>query len=85
MENTRRMSELSLTCSGLADLVTDYLDQALEPRRALTFETHAVFCPGCRVFVGQIRDTVTRLHTLPAEPVAAEDREELLAAYRSRE
>lgn len=78
------MSELSLTCSGLTDLVTDYLDQALDPRRALTFETHVVFCPGCRVFVGQLRDTVTRLHDLPGEPVAPAERDELLTAYRSR-
>ena len=78
------MSELSLTCSGLTDLVTDYLDHALDPRKALTFETHAVFCPGCRVFVGQLRETVSRLHALPDEPVPAAEREELLAAYRSR-
>jgi len=78
------MSELSLTCSGLADLVTDYLDQTLDPRKALTFETHAVFCPGCRVFVGQLRDTVSRLHALPDEPVPSGEREELLAAYRNR-
>jgi anti-sigma factor RsiW len=79
------VSELSLTCSGLTDLVTDYLDEALEPRRALTFETHAVFCPGCRVFLGQIRETVERLHAMPDEPVDAGERAALLAAYRSRQ
>ena len=77
------MTELSLTCSGLTELVTDYLDQSLDERRTLTFETHAVFCPGCRVFIGQIRDTVSRLHELPPEPVGADERDVLLDAYRS--
>jgi anti-sigma factor RsiW len=78
------VNELSLTCSGLTDLATDYIDGALDPRRALTFETHAVFCPGCRVFVGQIRDTVARLHGLPAEPPPTEERNAIVAAFRSR-
>ena len=77
------MNELSLTCSGLTDLVTDYIDGALDPRRALTFETHAVFCPGCRVFVGQIRETITRLQTLPAEPPPPGERRAIVEAYRS--
>jgi anti-sigma factor RsiW len=77
------MSDLALTCSGLTDLVTDYLDGALDPHRALTFETHAVFCPGCHVFVTQMRETVERLHSLPLEAVSAEERDELVAAFRS--
>ena len=36
------------------------------------------------MFVGQLRETVSRLHALPGEPVPAAEREELLAAYRSR-
>lgn len=78
------MSELSLTCSGLTELVTDYLEHALDPRRTTSFETHVVFCPGCRVFLGQTRETVRRLHALPAKPVRTEERNELLAAYRER-
>jgi hypothetical protein len=78
------VNDLSLTCSGLTELVTDYVDQSLDPRRTLAFETHAVFCPGCRVFIGQIRETVARLHELPGEPVGAAERDALLDAYRSR-
>ena len=78
------MSDLSITCSGLTELVTDYLDSSLDARRALTFETHAVFCPGCRVFLAQTRETVERLQRLPREPVAPEERDALVAAYRRR-
>lgn len=78
------MNELSLTCSGLTDLVTDYIDGALEPRRSLAFETHAVFCPGCRVFVGQIRETVARLQKLPVLPPPPEERRAVVEAFRTR-
>jgi Putative zinc-finger len=78
------VNDLALTCSGLADLVTDYLDRRLDAGRALNFETHAVFCPGCRIFVTQLRETVERLHALPPEPVPAGERKTLLDAYRSR-
>jgi putative zinc finger protein len=77
------VSELALTCSGLTELVTDYLDSTLDERRAVRFETHAVFCPGCRVFLGQMRETVERLHSLPPEPVSAGEREELVAVFRT--
>lgn len=78
------MNELSLTCSGLTDLVTEYLDGALDSRQALTFETHAVFCPGCRVFLGQIRETVERLHGLTTVSPSAEERDVVVEAFRSR-
>jgi anti-sigma factor RsiW len=77
------MSDLALTCSGLTDLVADYMDSALDPDRALAFETHTVFCPGCRVFVTQMQETVERLHALPPVPVSAAERDELVAAFRS--
>jgi hypothetical protein len=77
------MSDLALTCSGLTDLVTDYLDSALDPQRGLSFETHAVCCPGCRVFVTQMRETVERLRSLLPEPVSPAEREELVNAFRS--
>lgn len=78
------MSELALTCSGLTELVTDYVEHALDPRRTTSFEAHVVFCPGCRVFLGQTRETVKRLRALPAEQVGAEERNALLTAYREQ-
>ncbi len=78
------MSELDLTCSGLADEVTDYLEHALDARRTLSFETHAVFCTGCRVFLDQTRETIERLRGVPPEPVGAGERDAILAAYKER-
>ena len=78
------MNDLALTCSGLTDLVTDYLDNALDPHRALSFEMHAVFCPGCRVFVTQMRETVERLTVAAAGAgLPARARGRSLSAFRS--
>jgi hypothetical protein len=78
------VTDLALTCSGLTELVTDYLEHALDPRRTLSFEAHAVFCPGCRVFLNQTRETIERLHSVPLLPVGAAERDAILAAYRER-
>jgi hypothetical protein len=78
------VSLLHLTCSSLADLTTDYLDDALEEDAHLAFETHVVYCPGCSVFLDQIRTTSTRLRELPVPEPDEEERAALLAAYASR-
>jgi putative zinc finger protein len=78
------VTDASLDCSGLTELVTDYLEHALDPRRALSFETHTVFCPGCRVLLGQTRDIIERLKAVPPEPTFAGQRDAVLAAYRER-
>jgi hypothetical protein len=78
------MSDLALTCSGLTELVTDYVEQVLDPRRTLSFEAHAVFCPGCRVFLSQTREAIDRLHAVPRESPSPTESDAILAAYRER-
>ena len=79
------MNDLALTCSGLTDLVTDYLDNALDPHRALSFEMHAVFCPGCRVFVTQMRETVERLSVAASRSPRASARTEFRPSGAARD
>jgi putative zinc finger protein len=78
------VSDLALTCSGLTELVTDYVEHVLDPRRTLSFEAHMVFCPGCRVFLSQTREAIDRLHAVPQEPPPPVERDAILAAYRKR-
>jgi len=47
-----------LTCQELVELVTDYLDDALEPADRARFEAHVAGCPGCDAYLGQIRMTL---------------------------
>jgi hypothetical protein len=77
------VSALTLTCSSLTDLVTEYLEHALEPAQRLGFETHLVYCPPCRTFLAQIHELVEQLHSLPPDPVEGADRAAVLAAYHA--
>lgn len=52
-------NELRITCADAVELVTDYLESALNTSDLDDFETHLSLCEGCKVFVDQIRKTVT--------------------------
>lgn len=78
------MSKLDITCAYLTDLVTDYMESALDPGQQLRFETHLVFCSDCQVFLGQIRNTVELLSEMPSEPIDGAERRSLLAIYDSK-
>ena len=61
-----------MTCREAVELVTAYLDGALEPRAAQQFERHLARCEGCRIYIEQMRIaaagvTAVRLPGLPAE------------------
>ena len=52
-------NEWRIRCSDAVELVTDYLDDALNDRDLADFETHLAHCEGCTVFVDQIKMTIT--------------------------
>jgi len=70
-----------MTCQELVELVTDYLDGALAREDAARFEAHVAACPGCEVYVEQVRSTiaVTRVAGAGVEPAAISP---LLGAFR---
>jgi anti-sigma factor RsiW len=70
-----------LTCRELAELVTEYLEDALPDAERARFETHVASCEGCDRYVEQIRITVD----LTRESAALDQRPEisaLLSAFR---
>ena len=70
-----------LVCQEIVELVTAYLDDALDPEDRERFEEHLVFCDGCDNYLDQMRSTVRLTgrveHELPAELEA-----QLLEAFR---
>jgi anti-sigma factor RsiW len=70
-----------LACQDVVELVTAYLDDALDPADRERFEEHLVFCGGCESYLEQMRTTIRLTgrteHELPAELQA-----ELLEAFR---
>jgi anti-sigma factor RsiW len=75
-----RVEELS--CQELVELVTDYLERALPASQARRFEEHLSGCPGCTVYLDQIRRTIDLTGRLTPEQLAPEVEEALLTAFR---
>jgi anti-sigma factor RsiW len=70
-----------MTCQELVELVTDYLEGELPRDAAARFESHLAACPGCEVYLEQVRTTiaVTRASGDVVEPTAVSP---LLDAFR---
>jgi predicted anti-sigma-YlaC factor YlaD len=52
-------NELRMTCADAIELMTDYLDNAMSRGDLADFETHLTQCEGCRVYLDQLRKTIT--------------------------
>jgi anti-sigma factor RsiW len=50
--------ERELACQDIVELVTAYLENALDSSDRERFEEHLVFCDGCSNYLEQIRTTV---------------------------
>jgi anti-sigma factor RsiW len=74
-----------LNCDELVELVTGYLDSALDGETERRVADHISGCDGCTAYVDQIRQTITALGSSPADlELPDEVRDALLAAFRDR-
>jgi hypothetical protein len=71
-----------ITCRDLVELVTPYLEDALDEPTLDLLEEHLVMCDWCVDYLDQIRATMGALGTLPPEPVPARLRHAVAAALR---
>ena len=71
-----------LTCQDFVELVTDYLEGALDEDTGRRFEEHLALCPGCDTYLSQMKETATRLGEIPVESLSPETQATLLAAFR---
>ena len=72
-----------LTCQQMVELVTEYLDGVMEPRRRARFEEHLAGCDGCTAYLEQFRTTVVVAGRLDIGDVPAPVMSELLSVFRS--
>jgi len=70
-----------LACQEVVELVTAYLEDALEPTDRERFEEHLVFCDGCKNYLEQVRTTIA-LNGRLEERLPEELEAELLEAFR---
>jgi anti-sigma factor RsiW len=72
-----------LSCHELVELVTDYLDGALERRARARFEAHIRACRDCTAYLEQIRTTIRLTGRLRADDLDPVARDALLHAFRA--
>ena len=71
-----------LACQEIVELVTAYLEDALDPSDRERFEEHLVFCDGCGNYLEQMRTTI-RLTGRAEQRLPDELEAQLLEAFRN--
>ena len=77
------MSRDDLTCKEVVELVTEYLEGALPAAQRRRFEEHLAACPGCTIYLQQMRQTVRTLGRLREESLSPEARQQLLRVFQT--
>jgi hypothetical protein len=70
-----------LSCREFVELVTDYLEGALDRWTEGRFVLHATQCPGCETYLDQFRETIRVAGRLTPEDIDPVARDRLLAEF----
>ena len=70
-----------LSCRELVELVTLYLDDAMDPEDRGRFQWHLERCEGCAAYVEQIRLTAELSGSVSLDQLPQEAEEELLRSF----
>lgn len=73
--------EDTLTCAEFVDLVTDYLEGALDRWTEGRFVLHATRCAGCETYLDQFRETIRVAGRLRADELDPVVLDRLLAEF----
>jgi anti-sigma factor RsiW len=77
------MTEYSMDCNELVELVTAYLDGELDPGTRTRFDMHLLECDGCANYLQQFRETVRTVGKIRDDDLDPAFRERLLDAFRN--
>jgi anti-sigma factor RsiW len=72
----------ALSCQELVELVTDYLEGALDAASRRAFEEHIAGCDGCTEYLHQLEETIRATGMLTVDDLTAEAEKTLLEAFR---
>jgi anti-sigma factor RsiW len=71
------------SCDGVVELVTEYLDGALDPEVRARFDAHLDVCDGCDIYLDQMRATIAVSGRVGLENVPPATLDGLIAAFRA--
>lgn len=71
-----------VTCQELVEVLTDYLEGALDAGERAEIERHIVICRGCQNYVEQMRSTIDLLGRIAADDPGDAQAGKLLGMFR---
>lgn len=71
-----------LACRELVELLTEFLEGALDEGTRTQVEQHLVLCPGCTEYLRQFRVSIGATRRLAEEDLPERVKESLLDAFR---
>jgi anti-sigma factor RsiW len=74
---------LTITCTEIVEVVTDYLEGQVDDALRAEIEAHLALCPGCDNYLEQMRETIRVMGRVPVESLSDAARDDLLAAFRT--
>jgi predicted anti-sigma-YlaC factor YlaD len=74
---------VEITCRELVELVTEYLEGAMEPSERARLDEHLSGCRSCRHYLKQMRGTIKTVGQLREESVTPEAQDALLDVFRA--
>ena len=77
-----RRRRRALVCRQAVDLMTAYLDGALDAPDRTRLEAHLADCPHCSEYLSQIRITIDALGQVEPEQLSEEALDDLVGLYR---
>jgi hypothetical protein len=79
----RSCVDRDIECREIVELITSYLEGALDDARAEAVDQHLRACPGCLAYLEQMRTTIAITGTLDEGDVPDAVMDELLTAFRT--
>ncbi len=77
----RRRRPAPLSCQELVELVTDYLEGALDEQTRARFEAHLADCDGCSEYIEQMRETIRLVGRLGKGDLPPQARAKFMTAF----
>jgi len=71
----------ALSCQELVELITDYVEGALDVSTARAFEEHLAGCPDCTRYLRQFEETIRMTGTLTLDDLTPDAERTLLQAF----
>jgi anti-sigma factor RsiW len=78
----RRILRRRLVCREAVELLTAYLEDALDPAQRARLEDHLAGCPHCTEYLAQMRVTIAALGRIAPDDLDAAAVDDLVALYR---